>query len=248
MTLFISIINHHHDEMICSNPTLPKLAEEHTVIIKSNTRASKELRDYCSSFGITLIQGSNYKGFAANNNEVYHYAKLKLGMESEHFFLVLNPDVKIEHEMLSKLLSYSNQGGDILAINLFLDDNMKQYDNSIRKFPSIFNPIKSLLGLERKDKYDKSKITNPCCIDWAAGSFLLFKAKDYCRLNGFDEKFFMYFEDVDICKRAHKLGLKIYYFPDIKAVHLASHKNQSVFSKHAAWYWQSSFRYFLKHM
>lgn len=245
--LFISVINHHHDEIICNNPTLSELAKQYTVIIKSNTLASNQLRNYCSTSDIKLIQGTEFKGFSANNNEVFHYAINNLDMRNEDLFLVLNPDVKVDLEMINRLIDGYKQDCEISAINLFLDENMKQYDNSIRKFPSIFNPFKSLLRIKRNDKYDKDKITSPCRIDWAAGSFLLFKSGAYKKLNGFDENFFMYFEDVDICKRAHNLGMKICYFPDIKAIHFASHKNQSILSKHALWYWTSSFRYFFKH-
>nr|BCN22393.1 rhamnosyltransferase [Vibrio mimicus] len=244
MKLFISVINHNHDQIIVSNPTLQQLATKHHVILKSNTPASQELTDYCFKNNITLLQGKSVKGFGANNNEVYNYARTKLEMKDEDFFLVLNPDVEITLESVNKLISeVMLLSTDIASINLYKDKNLTIYDNSIRHYPKLFSPIKTLLGIKRSDIFDKSVIDKPIRIDWAAGSFLLFKSACYQNLNGFDEKYFMYFEDADICTRANKNGFNVFYIPSIKAIHYASHQNRRIFSKHFIWYWKSSLLY-----
>lgn len=244
MKLFISVVNHNHDQMIIKNPTLQQLATKHHVILKSNTLASLELTDYCLKNHIILLQGKSFRGFGANNNEVYHHAKNKLDMNDDDFFLVLNPDVEITLESIDRLiLEAMSLSTDIAAINLYKDKNFTIYDNSIRHYPKLFAPIKSLLGIKRKDIYDKSMIDKPIRIEWAAGSFLLFKSSCYKTLNGFDESYFMYFEDADICTRANKNGFNVFYIPNIKAIHYASHQNRSVFSKHFIWYLKSSLLY-----
>lgn len=248
MALFISVVNHNHDEMISANDTLKNLAQKHTVIIKSNTEAKTCLQQYCQKSGIHLIQGSSFKGFGANNNEVFKVAKASFNMCNEDYFLVLNPDIEISLESISSLLTeLQHTPADISAINLFRDKAMTEYDNSIRHYPKLLNPFKTLLGLPRKDIYNKELIKKPTNIDWAAGSFLLFKALAYEKLNGFDEKYFMYFEDADICTRANIKGYKVMYFPKIKAVHFASHQNRKLFSKHFIWYLSSQFRYHSDH-
>lgn len=248
MALFISVINHNHDEMISGSTTLKNLAQQHTVIIKSNTKAKTSLKEYCKKAGIYLEQGNSFKGFGANNNEVFNIAKTSFGMREKDYFLVLNPDVEISREAVSLLLAeLEHTPADISAINLFRDKAMTEYDNSIRHYPKLLNPFKTLLGLPRKDIYNKELIKKPTNIDWAAGSFLLFKALAYEKLNGFDEKYFMYFEDADICTRANIKGYKVMYFPKIKAVHFASHQNRKLFSKHFIWYLSSKFRYHFQH-
>ncbi|EKF9809975.1 glycosyltransferase family 2 protein [Vibrio cholerae] len=247
MKLFISVVNHNHDQMIINNPTLQQLATKHHVILKSNTLASPELTAYCIQNRIYLLQGTSFKGFGANNNEVYHYAKNKLEMHENDFFLVLNLDVEITLESIDRLLiEAASLSTDIAAINLYRDKHFTVYDNSIRHYPKLLAPIKSLLGIKRNDIYDKSVIDKPVRIEWAAGSFLLFKAACYHALNGFDDRYFMYFEDADICTRANKNGFNVFYIPNIKAIHYASHQNRSVFSKHFIWYWCSSICYQLK--
>lgn len=248
MALFISVINHNHDEMISGNTTLKNLALEHTVIIKSNTKAKTCLKEYCKKAGIYLEQGNSFKGFGANNNEVFNIAKTSFGMCDKDYFLVLNPDVEINRETVSLLLAkIEHTPVGISAINLFTDRAITEYDNSIRHYPGLLNPLKTIFKIPRNDLYNKELIHTPIKIDWAAGSFLLFKVRVYEELKGFDEKYFMYFEDADICTRANLEGYNVMYFPNIKAVHFASHQNRKLFSKHFIWYAKSLFRYHSKH-
>ncbi|MFS1909232.1 glycosyltransferase [Vibrio lentus] len=246
MKIFIAIVNHNHDKMIIANPTLDSLTENFPIAIKSNTPASQELSDYCSKKNITLIQGYEKKGFGANNNELFFHFKEQQKMHHNDYFLVLNPDVEIQSEKIQYLLnSARTYKADISTINLFTDKNYSKPDNSIRHYPKLLSPLKSLLGLRRSDIYDKSLITQATKIEWAAGSFLLFKASCFEALNGFDQRYFMYFEDVDICTRANNKNFSIYYFPEIKAIHYTSHQNKNLFSRHFLWYWKSSLYYHL---
>lgn len=236
-----------HDNMICSSSTLKSFAKEHTVIIKSNTTATEVLKEYCLDSNIILIQGVDTKGFAENNNETFHYAEQELGMKENDHFLVLNPDVEIISTVINELLNQVTKNAvPISTINLFKNRQMTEFDNSIRKFPSLANPIKSILGIKRTDYYDKSEITSPIKIDWAAGSFLLFQYKTFKQLQGFDEKYFMYFEDVDICRRAKEANINIIYYPQFKGLHLARHSNRNLFSKTFLYYIKSTITYFFQ--
>ncbi|WP_038178836.1 glycosyltransferase [Vibrio rhizosphaerae] len=244
MTLYISVINHNHDSMIIDNNILGELSKNHKVILKSNTPSTQALKEYCVNSDVELIEGRECKGFGANNNEVFYYATNQMNMNIDDFFLVLNPDVCISNEALDNLIQFAKQyKSDISTINLYKDKNYTIYDNSIRKYPSFLNPIKSLLNINRNDYYDKSLIKQPTSIDWAAGSFLLFTVKCYKHLNGFNENYFMYFEDVDICTRANKNKFRILYYPDVKAIHYAAHQNRKIFSKNFIWYISSLMRY-----
>ncbi|MFM2588593.1 glycosyltransferase family 2 protein [Vibrio sp. TBV020] len=246
MSLYISVVNHNHDEMICKNPTLKNLAKIHHVVIKSNTVASVELNSYCAEAGIHLIQGVEKKGFGANNNEVFELCTDQLNMTDSDYFLVLNPDVEVTCETIDQLYeAVINSRTKVATINLFRNREMTLYDNSIRRFPSVLNPIKTLLKIKRNDHYNKKTITQPTTVDWAAGSFLLFSTQVYKKLKGFDERYFMYFEDVDICKRAlNLLDYKVTYYPEYKATHFAQHANRSIFSKTFLHYLKSYIRYF----
>lgn len=246
MTLYISIVNHNHDDLICSNENLIEIANQHSVVIKSNTTASDHLINFCITNKIVLLQGNTIKGFGENNNDVFQHIKSKSNPEKD-FFLILNPDVFISLQNINELLrQVERYNSDISAINLFKDSEKKTFDNSIRYFPNLLNPIKSLLNIKRNDFYDKSMIKNPHNIDWAAGSFLLIRCNVFQKLEGFDSRYFMYYEDADLCRRAHKLGFTVKYFPEITAIHLAQHQNRKILSKHFYYYCCSFIRYFLK--
>jgi N-acetylglucosaminyl-diphospho-decaprenol L-rhamnosyltransferase len=247
MKLFISIVNHNHDDLISANLALKQVAKHHKVIIKSNSLASEGLKTYCHQSGIEIIQGRKNKGFSENNNEIFNFCTSNYKMDDDDYFLVINPDVTISNDEINRLIKLAcKEKSDISSINLYKDKDKTIYDNSIRHHPKLSSPIRTMFKIKRNDIYDKSKILSPQKIEWAAGSFLLFKASCYTTLNGFDEKYFMYFEDADICRRANNLGMFVMYFPQIKAIHYASHKNRAIFSRHFIWYLQSSLRYHLK--
>ncbi|EOV0841036.1 glycosyltransferase family 2 protein, partial [Cronobacter sakazakii] len=91
---------------------------------------------------------------------------------------------------------------------------------------------------------DKNSITKNTFVDWASGSFLLFTSQLYERLEGFDTKYYMYCEDIDICLRANLIiGAKLTYIPSVRAIHLAAHANRKLFSKNFIWHFSSAMRY-----
>ncbi|MBF9001169.1 glycosyltransferase [Vibrio nitrifigilis] len=245
MAVFISVVNHNHDEMIVSDNTLKELSKQYSVVLKSNTQPTLELTAYCNDAGIHLLTSNQPKGFGANNNEIFEFTKKKLDMKTEDYFLALNPDVIIDNQSLNQLVKLADtHQSDISAINLYRNKEKTEFDNSIRRQHSLLNPLRGLLGVLRKDIYDKSTIKEPVRIDWAAGSFLLFRAETYEELGGFDERYFMYFEDADICKRAIQKGKNVMYFPQIEAIHLAQHDNRKIFSKNFFWYTISLIKFY----
>ncbi|MGF1714575.1 glycosyltransferase family 2 protein [Photobacterium chitinilyticum] len=246
---YISIISHNNDQMIIDNYELTSLTERCRVIVKSNTPASTQLIQHCEKHNITLINSDYGLGFGANNNFVFSYVSEHFDLKENDFFLVMNPDVVITLESMNTLINEAERyASTISTINLYRDKDYSEYDQSIKHFPSILTPLKAKFTKIREDTYNKDMIDTPVCIDWAAGSFLLFKASIYRELDGFDESFFMYFEDVDLAKRAKKKNISLTYFPNIKAVHFASYQNRKIFSKNFLWYINSFLKYHFKQL
>lgn len=245
--IFLSIISHGHDQMLIDNEELTKIAKYFTIIIKSNTKAKPELKNHCRKNGIQLLDESYCIGFGSNNNYTFNYLKETNQISDSDFFLVINPDVTLTLKQLEKLQEQIVAiPSDIYTINLFQDNQWTISEPSIKRFPSLLGPIKGLIHKNnRNDAYHKSKITQPTLIDWAAGSFLLFTKSAFERLNGFDDKYFMYFEDVDICRRANIKKMHLMYLPNIKATHIGAFNNRKILSKHFRWYLKSYLRYHL---
>ncbi|HDC4266281.1 TPA: glycosyltransferase family 2 protein, partial [Enterobacter cloacae] len=99
--MFISVVSHGHANLIITQDVLSDLAKGNTVIVTDNI-GEKILETYCESHDIEYIINKHRKGFGENNNQNFIKAK-EMGLTSNDIFLVLNPDVIIEREMLSKL-------------------------------------------------------------------------------------------------------------------------------------------------
>jgi N-acetylglucosaminyl-diphospho-decaprenol L-rhamnosyltransferase len=248
MKIFISVVCHCHEELILKLDCLSQLAKKDniTVILKNNTAlTSYNLADYCKKYDIHFIDERHGLGFGENNNFIIDYAIDRLNLTEEDYFLVLNPDVYITpNAIFNAVQSAQKAKSELVTINLFKDNKLEVFDNCVRKFPSVLDFISSYAGLGNKTIIDKSKVEKSVKADWAAGSFLLFKASLYKKLGGFDPNYFMYCEDIDICWRSQKIyNQKLMFFPQIKAIHHAQHANRSLFSKHFIWHVKSMFRY-----
>jgi N-acetylglucosaminyl-diphospho-decaprenol L-rhamnosyltransferase len=242
--LFIGVVSHQHEKLIKSMGTLPRLAQHYHVVLKSNV--DEPMLEYCIDHGVNYIPSSVVMGFGENNNAIYECCREKLSMGDNDIFVILNPDVDIALEALQSLVEEMNRRKvDFAAINLFKNYEMTEYDFSVRNFPSFFTFVSSYFGLGNRTIIDKHKITQPTFVDWAAGSFLAIRAGLYKKVSGFDPKYFMYCEDIDLCYRTKLAGYGLMYFPSIKAVHLAKHANRKLFSKHFIWHVKSAFRFLM---
>ena len=243
MAIFISVVSHGHGRLISNLGCLEKLAVDHTVVVKSNI-GGDDLHALNEMSSVHWIDSSYGLGFGANNNIIYEYCKRELSLSSDDYFLVLNPDVIISEESLRDLvLKMDAENKRLSTINLFKNDSYSEYDNSIRHFPTLLQFASSFLGLGNKTIIDKSNINTRTDVDWGAGSFLCFKASHYEELKGFDERYFMYCEDIDICYRSHLMNVAVVYYPEIRAIHLAKHANRKVLSKHFIWHVSSVIRF-----
>ncbi|WP_429090577.1 hypothetical protein [Aeromonas rivipollensis] len=248
MNIYIAVVSHGHSELINRLSCLSSLVEKYQVVVKSN-KYGDDFNGLLANQNFKWIDSQYGCGFGRNNNIIFNYCCSSLGMSKDDCFIVLNPDVVISIVCIERLAHELRlRKTQLSAINLFKDTESTNYDNSVRKFPSLLQFIRSFLGLGNTSIIDKDKLTIPSKVDWAAGSFLAFRAGHYAALGGFDENYFMYCEDIDICYRSHLLGESVTYYPEIKALHLAQHANRKFFSKHFYWHLTSAIRFLFTKM
>ena len=136
----------------------------------------------------------------------------------------MNPDIRIERNIFKKLIKVKEKNN----INIFtpnIKKDIKNYAINCRKFPTKFYLLKKHLMIPNYE-YIK-KISNVVkYTDWVGGMFMLFNSKDYKNFKGFDEAYFLYFEDVDICYRANKIGFTIASSTDKKLDLFTLHKGR----------------------
>ena len=244
--IYISIVSHGHLELIRELRCLEIIAASPKIEVVIKENSGEIMSEFCMEIGAHYIEKPQNVGFGENNNIVYDYCLSELGMDDDDIFVVLNPDVIVTVEVLEKLLQEMTCGTKLATINLFKDTHFKEYDNSIREFPTLKTFISSFVFNRNKSIYDKSKIKKTVEVDWAAGSFLAFKSSHYQELNGFDKTYFMYCEDIDICFRSSILGVPVKYYPNIKAIHMAKHGNRNIFSIHFFWHLKNAIIFLIK--
>lgn len=158
-----------------------------------------------------FIQNDKNYGFSKGNNIAAKEAS------GEHL-LFLNTDTEIKDKgflEMAKFLS-DNKNVGILGGRLLNSDGGVQ--KSAGNFYNLFNLFFVLIGGERVGMVRKApkKIQ---AVDWVSGAALMIRADLFRKLKGFDEKIFMYMEDVDLCFRAKEIGFKTYFYSNIKLVH-----------------------------
>lgn len=246
--IYISIVSHGNDDDIIKNNNLKKISKLDfvTILIKDNL-SSEKLKHYCVDNCFEYYASDKQLGFGANNNINFKLAST-LGMQKSDWFVLCNPDIDISVDMINKLFdNVANYPSQLFAINLYFDPQFSQMELSLRRFPSFLSFFNVLKGKPFTISYDKANLSDGSIVDWAAGSFLVFRADLYDKLNGFDESYFMYFEDVDLCQRASTFyGQPVIYLKDVKAVHRGGYQNRKLLSKHFRWYLTSLFRFLIK--
>lgn len=245
--VFISIVSHNNQNEICTNSNIPELSKLYKVIIKVNTSSENNF-DKLKECGAIIIDESHGLGFGANNNVVFEYCRKKLNAKPNSIFIIANPDVSITSDAIQHLIHTMGESEiDFATINLFRDTEKKIHDNSVRRFPSPLGFALSFLNI-KKLHYNKTEITSPTKVDWCSGSFMAIRFSHYSRLRGFDEKYFMYCEDIDICYRSKMLGVSPVYLHNIEGIHTCGFKNRNIFSKHFLWHVTGAIRFSVRRL
>ncbi|AFI83935.1 dTDP-Rha--alpha-D-GlcNAc-pyrophosphate polyprenol alpha-3-L-rhamnosyltransferase [Methylophaga nitratireducenticrescens] len=207
----------------------------HEVIVTHNI--PEKINYSFKNASLRLLTNPTQKGFAANHNAAFKQSK-------GDFFCVLNPDIHLQDDPFQTLVE-NIQTFHLAMIAPVIVDAKGQVEDSVRKFPTVTRLIKRLITGEH-DTYafsDKSSLFYP---DWVGGMFMLFDRKAYQAVNGFDEQYFLYYEDVDICVRLWKKGLPIAVSPQVSVIHQAQRQSHKKL-KYLRWHLNSMIRFFAKY-
>lgn len=185
---------------------------------------------------IEVIVNSSAKGFGANHNAAYQRAR-------EPFWCVLNPDIELTGNPFPVLLEALRNDAVALVAPLIVNPE-GAVEDSIRYFPTLVSLAEKFFGRDRS-RYEVAVGGSDISPDWVAGMFMLFRAPAFAGLNGFDERYFLYYEDVDICWRVWLAGLRVVACPTASAIHDARRASR-VSWRHRRWHLASMLRFLLK--
>ncbi len=188
-------------------------------------------------YPVKIVENASPKGFGANHNAAFRLAEGK-------WFCVMNPDIRTPENPFPLLLeALEHHRAAVIAPAVLSPDG--QVEDSVRHFPTPFYLTGKLFGQD-DGRYPFAVGDEPFAVDWVGGMFMLFRADDFRRVGGFDEGFFLYYEDVDICARLWKAGRRVMACPRVRVIHDARRASRRNF-RYMRWHFFSLLRYLGKH-
>lgn len=233
----VSVISHGHGAMVSRLVgQLLKCPEVTLIVLTKNIPENFVLP---GDSRIILISNLSPKGFAANHNAAFKHCTC-----TEKFFCPLNPDIELSGNPFTPLLeTLCSERAAVVAPVVVAKDG--QVEDSVRHFPTLRLLFGKALG--KSDGRYCIVLGQPAfCPEWVAGMFMLFRSDDFAILGGFDEGFFLYYEDVDICARAWNARMKIVASPSVSVIHDARRASRKDFG-YMRWHMASMARFFWKH-
>ncbi|MDC8772974.1 glycosyltransferase family 2 protein [Roseateles albus] len=179
---------------------------------------------------VRLLRSDQNLGFAAANNRAAHAA-------CGRTLLLLNPDAIPEPGAIACGLALMDSQASVgLAGGLLLDEQGRAQPSG-RMFPSLPQEAIVLSGLAARfprspwfGRLDRSWAdpAQSAKVDWVPGAFALLRHELFDQLGGFDERFFLYYEEVDLCRRIQAAGYGVMYWPQIRVRHIGGASARTV--------------------
>ena len=237
MKVSFSVVSHCHSEMLAEllRGFRTDTGSGYEIIITFNVKEDAGFIEEFSYLPIRIIRNEKPKGFGENHNAAFK-------VSSGEYFVVLNPDVEFTNfdvrTLLEGLLDTS-----VGVCGPEVRNSEGTVEDSARFFPSVKSLVLRLMQEQRKPDYEWQ--SNAVEVDWIAGMCMIFPSSVYDSIGGFDEGYFMYVEDVDICRKVHEKGLKVVVYPKLSIIHHANRQSRRNL-KHFVWHLKSLIRYFVK--
>lgn len=170
---------------------------------------------------IQLIESINNLGFAGGNNLGAKYCR-------GEYFLLLNHDT-ILLENIFVILNIFKKNMDIGALGIKMLNEEMNYVCSVGNFPKPHQLLKLSLFSIKSKEFINGNFEEPNkirIVDWVSGAFLLTKKEYWNEVGGLDEKYFMYVEDVDFCKKLSLIGKSTVFLPSVSYLHFVGFNNK----------------------
>ena len=236
------------------------MAAEVLVVDNASSDGSPEMvaREFSGSrVPVRLIHGHVNLGFGAASN-------LALNKAQGQYPLLLNPDASLHPGALRLAIEHMNASSAAGVGGARQVGPDGSWQPSARSFHSIWGAALVLTGLSAR--FPRSRIfgapdrtwadpLKPAESDWVPGSFLILRREALIKAGLFDPAFFLYFEEVDLCRRIRAAGFRVFYWPDIVVTHIGGESTRRLpslkFSESdlqvVLWRMRSTLLYYRKH-
>ncbi|MFA5821114.1 MAG: glycosyltransferase family 2 protein [Candidatus Gracilibacteria bacterium] len=258
MKLSITIVNYNQKYFpsLCLGALKESKFKDFEVIVCDNHSSDESiqfLRKAAKKNEIKLIESKKNLGYGAAHNKAAYEAW-------GQYVLILNTDITVEAETLGKMVEYMEKHSEVGILGPKLMYHNGTVQPSCRRDFKFFDLIIKRTFLKKIGKwkrrynrylmidFDHEKTQE---VDLITGAFMMMPKKLFEKVDGFDERFFLFMEDFDLCRKVRGAGYKIVYFPQAVAKHY--HKRLSeggvlrlVFSRISWLHLVSALKYFWK--
>jgi hypothetical protein len=238
----INSINQYHDNLVESIIIVDNASEDDSI-----TSLLKETSS--SKTPIEVIRNNKNKGFGAACNQGALISKTK-------YLLFLNPDTRLFENSLLKTIEFMEHPHNInIGIcGIQLKDDLNHTSTSAANFPTLRVILGKVLALNKlfpnifpNHLMSSAELNKSGYVDQVIGAFFLIRKNVFDQCNGFDEQFFVYFEEVDLSLRAKKLGHLSYFLSEASAFHKGGGCSERVKSTRLFYSLRSRIYYAKKH-
>lgn len=179
---------------------------------------------------VQLLANDSNLGFGNANN-------LALATAQGRYLVLLNPDAVLLPDTLAKSMQHMDANTKVGMGGGLLQGTQGEWQPSARQFPSLLNDGLTLSGLA--NRYPKSRFfgrfdrswADPLlatAVDWVPGAFAIIRRSLVEQISLFDPRFFLYYEEVDLCRRIHQAGYQVFYWPDLVITHIGGASSETV--------------------
>lgn len=227
---------------------MPKRIEYETIIVDNNSpdKGLPETEKKFKRDNIYFYYLDENVGFGKGCN--YGFSKT-----SGKYICFLNPDTLITEDIFSPIISLLESDKSIGIIGPKQQERPPFFDFSAGFYPNIVFELVNLFGVGVffegliMSLYTKLKRNKVLKVDWILGAAIFIRSELFKEINGFDKDYFMFYEEVDLCKRVSNKGLKIIYYPQLRIHHIGSVSGKKDYSLYTIRTYSSKFLYISKH-
>lgn len=209
----------------------------------SSPSATEEFKTFaCELKDVEYIDAEGNLGFGKGHNTV-------LDRIDSEYHAIVNPDILFCEDAFAKIVKWMDEHNDVGMVIPDIRDEYGKRQLVYREELTVFDMFvrffcKGLFPRRiRKHTLQDKDYSKPFQVPFGQGSFLVVRTDLFKELNGFDDNFFMYAEDADLCKRVNQVS-KLMYFPGARVIHKwekGSHGNKILFKYHV-----QSMKYYFK--
>ena len=200
---------------------------------------------------VRFITNKNVRSFSYNNNKGISLAKGK-------YILALNPDIVVLPGALRELIAFIEEHPDVgvcgpklLNPDLSIQSSCRKYSTPLilclrgLKFDKLLSRQHGVIADYMMNSMDRKM---PQDVDWLTGSAMMLRREAFSDIEGFDEKYPLYFEDQDLCRRMWAKGWRVFYVPSVNMIHYYARDSAKNFlSRKARMHYISMFYYLFRY-